>query len=271
MKSFLSAGHLYFLTAVLAVLFASGGMRASRRASKNVAAGIEAVTLGEQRAAAELFQLANQDRSGRGLQPLRQDQDLTRAARTHARIMVHSGALSHQLPGEPDLIVRAKQAGVRFSTVAENVAEAPSAAQINNEWMHSPPHRANLLDPRVNAVGIAVVQRGGELYAVQDFAREVSILTRQQQEQEVGALLSSRGLRLDSNDRLAISYCGNTAARQRPAPRLVMKYITSNLDRLPQQVEKGIAAGRFHLARVGACHEADQNGFTSYQIVILLY
>lgn len=246
-------------------------MGASRRASKNIPSGLEGVTANEQRAAAELFQLANQDRFGRGLQPLRQDEDLTRAARTHARIMVQSGTLSHQLPGEADLIVRVKQAGVRFSTVAENLAESPSAARINNEWMHSPPHRANLLDPRVNAIGIAVVQRGRELYAVQDFAHEVSVLTRQQQEREVGALLSSRGLRVDSNDRMAISYCGNIAARQRPLPRLVMKYITSNLDRLPQRVEQGIAAGRFHLARVGACQEADQNGFTSYQIVILLY
>jgi hypothetical protein len=36
--------------------------------------------------------------------------------------------------------------------------------------MNSPPHRANILDPELDSLGVAVVERNGELFAVQDFA-----------------------------------------------------------------------------------------------------
>lgn len=225
----------------------------------------------ERQAASELFQEANQDRAANQLSALQQDSALTQAAWQHAQRMVRAGTLSHDLPGEPDLIVRVQQAGVRCSTVDENLAEAPTADAINKEWMHSPPHRANLLDPRVNSVGIAVVKVGDELYAVQDFAREVKSLTRPQQEQQVSFLLMQRGLQMLPDSGLARSYCGNSPDRKRPLPRLVMKYSTSDLTLLPQQVKQGIAAGTFHRADVGACSESAQNGFTAYQVVILLY
>ncbi len=61
--------------------------------------------------------------------------------------MAAQNTLSHQLPGEPGMADRASQAGARFSSLAENVAEGPSAESIHRQWMNSPPHRANLLDP----------------------------------------------------------------------------------------------------------------------------
>ncbi len=225
----------------------------------------------EQRAASALAVAANQDRASRNLQPLRSDPALTDAAWKHAQIMVRSGTLSHQLPGEPDLIYRVQQAGVHCSTVAENVAEAPTAGQINDEWMHSPLHRANLLDPRVNAIGVAVIRDRGELYAVEDFAREVAALTGPQQEQQVASLLASRGLSVENNGALAREYCKGPAHPAKPLPKLVMQYSTVDLSKLPQQVEHGIASGSFHRAIVGACGAANQNGFTAYQMVILLY
>ncbi|MGO8718328.1 MAG: CAP domain-containing protein [Acidobacteriaceae bacterium] len=225
----------------------------------------------EQGAAADLLQATNQDRSSQGLQPIHTDWALTRAAWDHARRMVASGTLSHQLPGEPNLIVRVQQAGVHFSTVAENVAEAPTIDQINNEWMHSPAHRANLLDPRVNAVGIAIVRHHGELYAVEDFAHELVSLTRAQQEQQVAALLVQHGLRVQTGDALATSYCKASPRGTRPLPALVVRYSTVDLSQLPKRVGQGIGAGTYHRAVVGACSPANRNGFTAYQIVILLY
>lgn len=225
----------------------------------------------EQNAATELFGDANQDRSPYHLQPLRNDAKLTAAARQHAQRMVASGTLSHQLPGELGLIVRVQQAGVRCNTVAENVAQAPSAGQINDEWMHSPSHRANLLDPRVNAVGIAVVKQHGELYAVEDFAHEIESLSRSQQEQQVASLLLARGLQVQTGGASVDSYCSGTPARQRPLPKLVMRYSTTDLSRLPAQVEQGMQTGSFHRAVVGACSASSENGFAAYQMVVLLY
>lgn len=225
----------------------------------------------ERSAAADLLQATNRDRLTQGLQPVHSDQALTRAAWDHAQRMVASGTLSHQLPGEPDLIVRVQQVGVHCSTVAENVAQAPTADQINQEWMQSPLHRANLLDPRVNAVGIAIVQRHGELYAVEDFARELNSLARPEQEKQVASLLVQRGLRVQPGDALATSYCNANPAGTKPLPKLVMRYSTVDLSQLPQRVQQGIAAGTYRSATVGACGAANQNGFTAYQIVVLLY
>lgn len=231
---------------------------------------IAAMSPTEQTAATELFQEANQDRASENLPALRLDSALTKAAWLHARRMVNAGTLSHQLPGEPDLIVRVQNAGVHCSTVAENIAAGPSAARINNEWMHSPSHRANLLDPRVNAIGIAVVEQGGRLFAVQDFARESSALTPPQQENQVAGLLQSRGLQVDNGHALAHEYCGGEP-HMRPQPKLVMRYSTTDLSHLPPQVEQGIAGGGYHRAAIAACAPANENGFSAYQIVILLF
>jgi uncharacterized protein YkwD len=225
----------------------------------------------ERNAATALVQAANQDRSSRGLPPVHADRALTQAAWEHAQRMVASGTLSHRLPGEPDLILRVQQVGLHCSTVAENVAEAPTTGQINDEWMHSPLHRANLLDPRVNAVGIAIVQRHGELYAVEDFARVVPSMSRTQQEQQVASQLARHGVRVQSGDGRATGYCDGEPRPQRPLPRLIMRYSTVDLSQLPNQVKQGMAAGAYRSAIVGACNPANQNGFTAYQIVILLY
>ena len=225
----------------------------------------------ERQAASLLFQQANQDRAANHLPALQEDPALTQAAWKHALRMVRAGTLLHDFPGEPDLTARLQNAGVRCSTVDENIAEAPTANTINNEWMHSPPHRANLLDPRVNAVGIAVVRDHGELYVVQDFAREVKSLNKSQQEQQVSSLLIQHGMQMLPDSALASSYCGNSPERKRPLPRLVMKYSTSDLTQLPQQVKQGITSRTFRRAIVGACKGSTQNGFIAYQMVILLY
>jgi hypothetical protein len=225
----------------------------------------------ERSAADALLQATNQDRSAQGLQPLHSDRALTKAAWEHAQRMAASGTLSHQLQGEPNLIVRIQETGLHCSTVAENVAQAPTAGQINQEWMQSPAHRANLLDPRVDSIGIAVVQHHGELYAVEDFARELISLTRPEQEKQVASLLAQRGLRVQPGDALATSYCDASPAGTKPLPKLVMRYSTVDLSQLPQRVQQGIAAGTYHSARVEACSAASQNGFTAYQMVILLY
>jgi cysteine-rich secretory family protein len=157
------------------------------------------------------------------------------------------------------------------STVAENVAEAPTAGQINDEWMHSQPHRANLLDPRVNTVGIAIVQHRGELYAVEDFARLVPSMSRPQQEEQVASQLARHGINARQGSALAESYCGGTPRGTKPLPALVVRYSTVDLSQLPSKVAQGIGNGTYHSAVVGSCAAADQNGFTAYQIVILLY
>lgn len=117
-----------------------------------------------------IFDSANRERATRKLAPLKWNTGLASAARAHAQKMAQAGALSHQFPGEMDMGMRIRMAGVRFSSVAENVAQGPSAAMLHQQWMNSPAHRDNILDPELDSLGVAVVGRNGELFAVQDFA-----------------------------------------------------------------------------------------------------
>jgi hypothetical protein len=232
---------------------------------------MQAQSVAEYRATGVLFQSANQERAARGLRPLRKDPALSTAARQHARRMAAAGTLSHQFPDEPALMARVRQQGLAFSVVAENVAEAPSAKQIQSEWMHSPLHRANLLDPRLDAIGLGVVEHNGELFAVEDFAHALRTLTRQQQEQQVAAVLVNQGVRVQADPTIARSYCGNAPMRMHPLPRLIMNYTTTDLQRLPQLLQGRIASGRARAAAVGACGLDSRDGFTAYHMIVLLY
>jgi uncharacterized protein YkwD len=119
----------------------------------------------------QLFNAANQERKAQGLKQLRWDDKLAWAARGHAREMASRNVITHDFPGEAALPERVTQAGVRFSAIAENVAEAPSVATIHELWMHSPGHRANVLDKDMDSLGVGVVRRNREYFAVEDFAR----------------------------------------------------------------------------------------------------
>src|ERR1700688_3482236 len=129
-----------------------------------------------------LFESANHERAAQGLAPLKWSATLAAAARQHALRMAAQNTLSHQLPGEPGMVDRASQAGARFSSLAENVAEGPNAEGIHEQWMNSPPHRANLLDPQLDSVGIAVVENNGTLFAVEDFSLATGSLSVTEQE-----------------------------------------------------------------------------------------
>jgi hypothetical protein len=166
---------------------------------------------------------------------------------------------------------RATQAGARFSMIAENVAEGPSVAHLHQQWMHSPPHRANLLDPELNAVGIAVVQSGGTLFAVEDFSVAVPALNLDAQELQVAAQLSARGLRLVNATVDARKTCDMDRGWSGQRPASVVRYETSDLSQLPDDVAQRLQSGKFHSAAVGACDAGSSAGFTRFRIAILLF
>ena len=201
-----------------------------------------------------LLQLANRDRAAQGLAPLKWSATLAEAAREHALRLAQQNTLSHQLPGEPGLADRASRAGARFSTIAENVAEGPSAEGIHQQWMNSPPHRANLLDAELDSVGIAVADRKGTLFAVEDFSLAAGDLSIQRTGETVEAQLQTRGLRLlnytDDARRSCVLDNGYAGSHR---PSFVVHYATPDLQSLPDMLEQRIQTGKYHSAAVGAC------------------
>src|SRR5215470_19434329 len=143
-----------------------------------------------------LYDAVNRERAALGLRQLQWDTALANAARLHTTLLAEHDALSHRFNGEADLQTRLRMAGASFSLVAENVAEAPEVTALHIAWMNSPPHRANILDPKVDSIGIAIERRGEQYFATQDFAAVVEPLSREQQEQQIARLLQASGLAL---------------------------------------------------------------------------
>ena len=219
-----------------------------------------------------LFESANKERESRGLSPFKWSPQLAAAAREHAMRMAAHNTLSHQLPGEPGMVERATQAGARFSSLAENVAEGPSGESIHKQWMNSPPHRANLLDPQLDSIGVAAAERDGTLYAVEDFSLAAGKLSIEDQEGKVDAKLRARGLRLINYTADARKSCvlDNGYAGSH-VPSFVLHYATPDLDTLPVLLDQRIRTGKYHSAVVGACPSDAKIGFSNYRIAVLLF
>jgi uncharacterized protein YkwD len=118
----------------------------------------------------QLLQLINQVRAQHGLPPLQQDARLQAAARAHTNLMALQETLSHQLPGESVLAKRLELSGAYFCAAGETAAFNYSADAAQESFMHSPPHRRIILDPRYDAVGVGVVERDGTVWVTEDFA-----------------------------------------------------------------------------------------------------
>ena len=119
----------------------------------------------------DLFASVNQARRAQGLSPLRWNESLAVAARRHAEVMAERGTAQHAFEGEPSLSARVKLAGARFGWLSENVTQGPTPDFIHGQFMHSPSHRANILDIDMDSIGVGVVEHNGQLFAVEDFCQ----------------------------------------------------------------------------------------------------
>jgi uncharacterized protein YkwD len=223
-----------------------------------------------------LFDQLNESRVLAGLSALRWDANLAAAARKHCALMVQHEALSHQFPGEAGLQQRLNEAGEELSVAAENVAMAQTAEEIHYEWMHSPPHRANILDPQLTAVGIATLQGSKGIYAVQDFALAFEKMTLGEQEEKIRELINAMGVRTADNlERTQWSDARKTC--QMPSgfvgkATYVVRFETADLSKLPAGLQKPLASKKYDSSAVGACSPPnDGTGFTHFRFAVLLY
>jgi hypothetical protein len=224
-----------------------------------------------------LFDAANRERAAKGLGLLRWDESLAAAAREHAQLLAQRNILSHQLPGEPPLEDRGRQAGARYSVIAENVAEGATPEAIHFGWMHSAPHRTNLLAPELTSVGIAVAASqerkigGRVLFAVEDFSLAVANLSYQEQERQVAALLAKGGLQPNDAREEARKTCEMDHGIPGSRALMVVRYEAADLSRLPENLEKEIKSGSYHTAAVGACDPVAAKGSMRFRVAVLLF
>ncbi|HHH28618.1 MAG TPA: hypothetical protein ENK57_09770 [Polyangiaceae bacterium] len=115
----------------------------------------------------EVMNLASGERST----PLTCDPQMTIAARKHSQDMCDRGYFSHSSQDGRSPFDRMRAEGVTFGTAGENIAQGQrSAASVHSSWMGSSGHRANILNPSFNRIGVGLVECGGRFYWTQNFA-----------------------------------------------------------------------------------------------------
>jgi len=239
----------------------------------------------------ELLQAANKSRELAGVPPLRMEERLREAARAHARRMIASQRLEHQLSGEPSLLERialvSRLSGLKIDRAGENIANATCAPGANDALMRSAPHRENLLDRAFNVAGVAAIWSKGKLYVVQDFAHEVPSYSAQQSGKLVGRSVSEMRqlaglpelvqLAPPNLDQAACSL----ASEKRPNARLlataydnrkIITYTQSHPEILPQGALRMLRNPGVRQFAVGACYARNAAYPTGmYWVAILLY
>jgi uncharacterized protein YkwD len=121
----------------------------------------------------EIMHLVNLERMKTGLDTLRWNAQLDKAAKIQAVQMAAQRKMAHDLPGAgyPGLKDRIRYAGYSYRHIAENVAFGyPDAAYTVAAWMKSSGHRLNILDRASAETGVGVARaKTGELYYCQVF------------------------------------------------------------------------------------------------------
>jgi uncharacterized protein YkwD len=104
-----------------------------------------------------LLNVVNQTRATHGLQPVRFDMTLERAARAHSGDMLRKGYFAHG-----PFVQRLRSYGAKTRFVGENLAWGSGryarARWIVESWLASPSHRANLLRPGFDRIGIGALR-----------------------------------------------------------------------------------------------------------------
>lgn len=105
--------------------------------------------------------LVNRERTSRGIRKLRRNRRLDLASRRHARSMAARNFFEHG-----NFVGRIRSAnylrGVRGYRLGENIAWGSGSmgtpAEIVDAWMHSPGHRANILQRGFREIGIGIAR-----------------------------------------------------------------------------------------------------------------
>lgn len=232
-----------------------------------------------------LLDLANQARSKAGAPALKLDSGLSQAARAHAEAMLSARQLSHQLQGERSLVQRiAAATRTPLDQEAENVALDYDPEDGHRHLMMSPPHRANLLNPAYNVIGIAVVHAGDRLYIVQDFAHALPAYSVAQVKDQVAAAIAQARHRtkqpdlarenLATADEAACSMAkadklGSFSPQQLARWSTVVTYTSLHPEILPSSAGGALAARNLRSYSIGACYARTETYATGVYWVVL--
>jgi|GEM_PF-2341271 len=118
----------------------------------------------------QLIELANQERTKKGLPPLRHNSALERAAQKKGEDMLKKQYWAHFGPNKETPWQFILSSGYDYKYAGENLAKGFSkTADVHIAWMNSKSHRENIMDSSFQDIGIAVLKgklNGEEVYLI---------------------------------------------------------------------------------------------------------
>jgi len=231
-----------------------------------------------------LLDLLNQERVRNGLPKLEWNYQLAEAARAHTGLLVKHNALSHQFPGESVLGDRIGATGLRFDVAAENVAAGGFVEDVHKGLMDSPQHRANILNPKYNSIGLAILSREDELWVTEDFANALPSFSEGQFRDAVIAAFRKKreasriaSIVVNVNDHLHDLACSESNDAQQvlqglPGATTLIIFTSSVPEKLSPSMEKAAADKSAHRLEIGVCFKpGKEHGYGSFRILAALY
>jgi uncharacterized protein YkwD len=243
-----------------------------------------AAALAQSTAEKQLFDLVNREREKAKLSKLEWSDRLAQAALAHSKLLAENRDLSHQFSGEPIVQERVGATGLRFNSVAENVAAAPDIDTAHAALMKSPGHRANILHQDYNAIGISIVERDHELYVTQDFAHTLVTYTEKQFRDAIVSGFNqarrTRGLRpvdVIIDPRLKKAACAqdmntNALIQNTPGATGLLVFSQSEIGALPDDLKKFTADKAVERMNIGVCLQTGgKTGFSKFWVVAAFF
>ncbi|MFJ1705931.1 CAP domain-containing protein [Kitasatospora sp. NPDC088346] len=124
----------------------------------------------EQQFAQQVLDLTNVQRAQNGCGPLAANDKLRAAAQGHSDDMAARNFFEHTNPDGAGLGNRVDAVGYRWGGLGENIARGQqNPADVVDGWMHSPGHRANILNCSFTELGVGVHLGSGGPWWTQDF------------------------------------------------------------------------------------------------------
>jgi len=114
----------------------------------------------DEQAEKAMVAMVNSERKKAGLLPVTADIGLTEVGRAHSQDMFARGYFSHYTPEGESPFDRMDKAAIVYTYAGENLALAPSTDLAMQGLMNSPGHRANILNPHFNKIGVGVIDGG---------------------------------------------------------------------------------------------------------------
>lgn len=176
------------------------------------------------------YKATNAERSSRGIKTLALYSDLTANARQHSQDMAEDGTIYHNSR-------LGSQIGGNWWALGENVGMGPDCNSIQDAFMASPGHKANIIDKDYNQVGVGVVIKDDTVYVTVVFAgRKSTTTTTTRRTTSTTTTARTTTTRRTTAARPAVAAKPKPKPAPKPAPKPVFRATPRTVSNLMQLV-----------------------------------